>query len=796
MNRPGGGMRRAVVAVAVLAGLCASPLADADLPPVPEIPKIHIEPPAPGLPAPLNPPYQAPLDLDPPPRALAPHPRLLFSAGDLPTIRARIADPASMPGRAWSSLVAGVDERAANPAYGQDGRFGRQDLADVGFVWLVTRDPKYFAEARRLLTRIVAATPGYGAVPITDVAQVCCEYYNTRAHILAGLGLAWDFLVDDLPAEDRLLLATAITTLGTEHAAWATTTWWSTLSTASNFTGNNGASVGLAGLAVHGDILGPLPAVWIAKGRQLVDSYVQSGFDDTGASLEGVLYGNYGLRIPTMFGAALERAGAQNPLHHPHLRVQPRWTTYELLPGGGAVNPLNDARYHDLNPVHLTWASRYGQDPHLAGWMWGQIVLRNETKPSVGEPIPTILWYEPPDPAFRPEQVLPLGQAFPGRGLVHTRTGWGAGELMSSFEARQNVWGEGIHHNQDVNSFTLYAEGARFVIDNGYANWLERNVGLEFEGARSSTTEAHNYVVVDGRGQDFFSTGRLTRAASTAGVGDPGAFDVAVGDARLGYLVLQPQRADRYWVHVRGDGDDDPGYLLVGDVFRQDAATRRYTSYLHTEPGNRIELAPAAGGATRARFHAPNGAALDIATVASSPAQRSVGSFTADYPEIGTHPRLEVSTDAPALESLMVLAPTSGAPTPAVVAAPASGGLALTAGDELVLLRTGASGSVVRAGAARTDGGLAVVTVDATGRAHRFVLVEGSVLDNAGRRLAQVWGGPATVATSDTRVVVEGDGVVAFRVESPPAVHTVTLDGREVRVARCGTAVVYPARSC
>ncbi|HJR26105.1 MAG TPA: hypothetical protein VJ804_11560, partial [Acidimicrobiales bacterium] len=72
--RARGRVRRAVVAVAVLAGLTATPLADADLPPVPEIPKIHIDPLAPGLPALPNPPYQAPLDLDPPPRALAPHP--------------------------------------------------------------------------------------------------------------------------------------------------------------------------------------------------------------------------------------------------------------------------------------------------------------------------------------------------------------------------------------------------------------------------------------------------------------------------------------------------------------------------------------------------------------------------------------------------------------------------------------------------------------------------------------------------------------------------------------------------
>ena len=71
---------------------------------------------------------------------------------------------------------------------------------------------------------------------------------------------------------------------------------------------------------------------------------------------------------------------------------------------------------------------------------------------------------------------------------------------MTSFEARHNDWGEAIHQNQDVNSFTLYAHGARFVIDSGYSNYLERLLLEQSpEGARSSETEAHNYITADGR---------------------------------------------------------------------------------------------------------------------------------------------------------------------------------------------------------------------------------------------------------------------------------------------------------
>ena len=76
------------------------------------------------------------------------------------------------------------------------------------------------------------------------------------------------------------------------------------------------------------------------------------------------------------------------------------------------------------------------------------------------------------------------------------------------------------------------------------------------------------------------------------------------------------------------------------------------------------------------------------------------------------------------------------------------------------------------------------------------MLAEGTILDHGGRRLAEVDGGVATVVTSATRVVVSGDHVTGFRVEAAPTVHAVTLDGEPVRVARCGTTVVYPARAC
>lgn len=778
----------------VLATLTASSASGTE---APGVPKIELEPPAQGLPDPPDPPYVAPLRFEELPEADAPHPRLLFSTDDLPEIRARIADDGSRAQLAWQELVAWADAlEVGDPVADYPERhFGRDDLAGLGLIWHVTGDDAYLEKATELLDYVLATAPDYGAPKAPD----CCEYYIRRAHKLNGLALAYDVLHPGLDEARRTRLLKAILTLGGEHVAHSFTAWWGTISTGSNITGNNAAAIGTAGLAIWGDVPPPVPQLWVARSSQLVRSYFVEGFDRNGAGLEGILYGNYGLRIPTFFSHAHERAGGANLLGMDEVSRQQDWVSYELLPGGGAVNPLNDARYYEVNPVHLTWATRHGRDPDLAGWIWEHFY---PLKPSdsiygdLGELLPTVLWHEPPEPGFSPDDVLPRARVFPDRGLVHVRRGWGADDLMASFESRHNDWGEGVHHNQDVNSFTLYAEGARLVVDSGYANWVSKMATGDRQGARSSETEAHNAVVADGRSQDFHGKGHLRTAATTATVGQPGSLDLAAGDARLAYLTNQPERADRYFLHVRAT-EEHPDYLAIVDAFRQGDESHDYTWFLHTEPGNTLEVVEGTDDEDAvARIRAPNGAGLDVTQIAGLPIEAEAGTFTASYDDIGTHPRLEIGATGEALEAVTLLHPRG--PEEAAVDVDAldaegvvAANVSLSEAEDLLLLRTGPA--PIEADGATTDATFAFLRTGPDGEPGILGMADGTELDSHGTPLVSL-DAVGTVLTSPRRVVVEGAGIDAFLVRAPGADEAL-LNGEPVDAERCGPYLVH-GRDC
>lgn len=752
---------RVVVAAALAVALAAPAAADPLGPPI----EVELPPPLPGLPDPFDPPLVA----QPDPALLTlevpeQRPWMLFDAAELDALRARIlgAPAGSVVADAWAQLLATVDDPALADRDGYLAgledlgarRWGRDDLALVAFVWRITGDDAYLERARQLLRYAVAISPDYGA-PIEPGVD---EFYIQRAHRLNGFALAYDLLADALPLLERLQLRAIVEGLARQHFAHANTAWWGLLSSGSNIGANNAAALGTAGLALWHEV--PDARLWVARAEQLVRGYFHEGFDPEGAGIEGVLYGNYGMRIPTYLGHALARAGQRGFLAVDGLARHQAWLAGEVLPGGGAVNPMNDARYYEINPAFLTWSIAYGPDPALSSWLFDNLVLKVPgTGRNLGELIPTLLWYEPSDPAFDPEQHLRLAEDYAELGRVVVRSGWGEDDLLAAFEARQTDWGEGVHQNQDVGQFTLYSDGAKLVTDSRYANWLRETVAGDAEAARTSESEAHNLVVADGRGQDFWGKGDLVGFATTAAVGRPGSVDVAAADARLAWLLDQPARADRYFLYVRAQ-PGTPDYVVVADRFAQGGAQHAYTSYLHTDWRNAVAVDPADAGSVRVESGEVPGVGLDVDIHSAVPITTSVGSFTPDdaqdWARLGldgrkTHPRIETRATGAAYEAIAVLAPTAaGESAPPVRRLAADGGIAdvveVAAGTtDTVLLATGDS-TVVAAEGIRTDAPFAVLRRGPGGAVRFAAMAQGTFLEVDGERVLDEPLGPATVA--------------------------------------------------
>lgn len=741
--------RRVLVATVSLVALALSVFAPVRAEPV-------SEPIDPSMPAPVRGTY----DVNDFPQLAAPdpalatlevpeHPWMLFTTDQVPELQKRIAAGRAATAGDYSSLWPVADqfdrlEAIALQGCGVAGRcsyedgiadleerdYGREDLANYGVAYHLTDDEekraRILANAKALLQYVVATAPDHGAPREPGVD----EFYIQRAHRLNGFAWAYDLLYPVLESAERAQLREVILLLARQQFAHARTAWWGTVSTGSNIGAHNGAALAQAGLAMLGET--PEARDWLIRGEQLVRSYFHEGFDDTGASLEGILYGNYGMMVSTYLTHALRQAGHTNDLSQVGgVDRQQEWAIYELLPEGGAVNPTNDARYLEFNEVFTLWSSTHGDTPELSRWLLNQVFERWQGGPNTGRPIPTTLWYQPPADGFDPNDHYPDSQVFDGRGLVSFRSGWGPGETLAAFEARQNDWGEGVHQNSDINSFQLYANGARFVVDSRYANGLNVDgVGLDDAATRTSSSEAHNYIVADGRSQDFLGKGDLQVTSLAA---DNGLADIALGDARLAWMSDQPERAERYFAYVPADpasGTSD--YVIVADRFTQGGQRHDYTSFLHTDWTNTMtvtsEVTDGVDGPITACVTAPSheeallaagepfhpyrwfldtpageeppvvvrDAAMEATIVTAEPAAAAVGEFTPldrkDWDRYRlrdtaerTQPRLEITSTGPSFNSLAVLVPGADHPGPQCTNGPIVTQQTRAGGTELVL---------------------------------------------------------------------------------------------------------------
>ena len=510
------------------------------------------------------------------------HPRIFFGPGDVAALRDKVKG--GIAAAAFQRLIEQCEGFCDPSSDGYvdltacgEGPLPARQARPLAFAYTLTGDSRWKDRALELMRRIaargVADRHGHSSIP-PDAFPV-----------------AYDMLHDEMSDEDRRRAGEFIRS---EVEKFKT-----------DFLGHPERHVWLLGTNP------PLASLlffsyWIAAAyepqrdaetmRQYADMMRRSmhlGIDEGGAIGEGP---NYGLMDAFRWVIPAEifyRAGvADFWTEEPRMLAMLRWWAYLMLPGRREVNPIHDAvRASGFPPFpHLLGARRTG-DP-LLQWIWQTLGGRPPIGPESTHPYAylhnisgnldlIILWEEddaearPPGPAG-----CPLHYHSGDFGVNVLRGGWEDDSLYFSLLASGRTPGVQIHQHVDGGHFSLFAMKEAFSIDTGYGDIQARYHSVVMPVGKEPPTSPLDFDNSYAGGRtELFAPGRLV--------------DYCKVDLSWQW--------DCFWNHrhalvVRVPGAEPYVVLLDNINYRNEWCF--YDWLMQSEPGNRIELDPAAVRAT------------------------------------------------------------------------------------------------------------------------------------------------------------------------------------------------------
>lgn len=386
--------------------------------------------------------------------ANAPHPRILLSLDDLPTLRENIAE--GWLAEAYSLLKRTADQRKTNFGNSFDftfsatvGRRMQDTIATFALVGYIEDDDTYLQTAIDFTLHQIRTysydefannNPGSPPLSLGDVVH--------------GLAIAYDWLYPHMTTSERSEIHTALETLGDMLYTVVNNRYTGTSDVADS---SNHNAVGNGGLGMGALALGDKPA-WLAQAIRQVRRYLDVSSDAEGWNFEGRSYFNYGGWGGFPFASAISE------LEGPDLFAeQPKYNSvavdyllrqmppYAAATGTAATMPFI---MRSRNEVGLwTWLNGNGKDGNATFGAGGAGITF----------LPyTLLWADPDLQPLHPMDAdLPLDKVFPGDRALF-RDGWDPMDAVVTFTAG---WARHPGHRvRSDNSFNFYALGERFAI--------------------------------------------------------------------------------------------------------------------------------------------------------------------------------------------------------------------------------------------------------------------------------------------------------------------------------------------
>ncbi|MFZ2657770.1 MAG: heparinase II/III family protein [Victivallales bacterium] len=505
------------------------------------------------------------------------HPRLLFSKGDLPAIRARAETTVgkelvkNLRGSAFAGNI--IEElKKMNPAWLEECRKQwsgfRPQLRQAALLYQITGDKEDGRMALEMFRIWMSGFPPDGELKAE-------ENWGDMESALAYDWL-YELLNDEERGRSRRILASMV---GKPSLDMYASSWWLDGPMANGRNCTNWTCLCAIGqlfcdLAIEGEdgYFPPTAAAAAAKLREFLDN----GISAEGAMTEGIQYPmNFGTHTLPHALIMLRRRGV-DMITTTNLPRVPEWLAYEALPWGYEGFDYNKSNGEFQSAA---FASFIGKE---LGPM-GRWVYQNSVKAGLGVlPDTTVAlingW---PEEKAGDRSALPPGRWFADRGLVFCRNGWGVDDAVFFFNTSPLRAG---HTHADQGSFCLASNGTCFIADSGYGNYSSRD---------------HNIVHIDGKAQEQIEGGsdafiRSVDFSSYADILDSDlklAYDRVLDGDIIGPWHWRPynpvRQADRRCLFLRGASGP---VVLVADDLRADDQEHEYDWLARTVAGNTLRV--------------------------------------------------------------------------------------------------------------------------------------------------------------------------------------------------------------
>lgn len=514
------------------------------------------------------------------PRSLVPavngkHPRLLFSAADIPALRQKAAGAGRPFMQQIEQYLAActppVDDKFITDATDAQ-RQGFWRLPTVALHYVLTQNPESLQTSVGFL-KVFVAQEHWETGAERDAGM-------SAANNMVGAALAYDWLYSDLEPEFREQVRTKLLTharrmyYGGHLMKVGKTHYWQQ-DPHNNHRWHRNAGLALCALAVADDARNDDD--WILEKTIEELQFIHKWLPDDGSSHESPSYLVFGGPYLVLAFQAVDRCVGTDLMGHVFFKTTPGFRIATIAPGFSEAFGFGDSGgFGFYNNYNLAATARH----RLADEQAALLKLFQAQPRAYEYGWMSLIWFDPTvgggDASKVSKRVL-----FDDVGVAVLRDGWDASNVAMMLKAgpyggkilnkyRNELDGKYInvaHDDPDANMFVLWGQGG----------WLAANDGY----AKKKLTSSHNTLLVDGKGQlgegsgwtqPFRAGGDMSKMACHTAWHDGGDTGVSVteGESAGAYTGLDAYRRTVVWVPGRY-------ILLLDNVVASSSKPREFT---------------------------------------------------------------------------------------------------------------------------------------------------------------------------------------------------------------------------